>query len=46
VKLEFVKMNGAANDFIMVDNRSGRIRLSRETVAGCATGAAAWARTG
>jgi diaminopimelate epimerase len=33
VKLEFVKMNGAANDFIMADNRSGRIRLSRETVA-------------
>ncbi|HEX6789813.1 MAG TPA: diaminopimelate epimerase, partial [Candidatus Krumholzibacteria bacterium] len=32
VKLEFVKMDGAANDFIMVDNRSGRIRLSREAV--------------
>ena len=30
--LEFVKMNGAANDFIMVDNRRGDIRLSRETV--------------
>jgi len=34
VKLEFVKMNGAANDFVMVDNRGGSIRLPRETVAG------------
>ena len=33
MKLAFVKMNGAANDFIMVDNRGGAIRLSRETVA-------------
>jgi diaminopimelate epimerase len=33
VKLEFTKMNGAANDFIMVDNRSGQIRLAGETVA-------------
>lgn len=33
MKLEFVKMDGAANDFIMVDNRSGAIRLSRDVVA-------------
>jgi diaminopimelate epimerase len=33
VKLDFTKMNGAANDFIMVDNRSGRIRLAGEAVA-------------
>ena len=30
--LEFVKMNGAANDFIMVDNRHGDIRLTRAAV--------------
>jgi diaminopimelate epimerase len=34
VKLEFVKMNGAANDFVMVDNRSGSIHLSGGLVAG------------
>src|SRR5262249_7594937 len=34
VKLEFTKMNGAANDFIMVDNRSGSIRLASQAVAG------------
>jgi diaminopimelate epimerase len=33
VTLQFVKMNGAANDFIMVDNRADTIRLPRETVA-------------
>lgn len=33
MKLEFVKMNGAANDFIMVDNRAGTIRLSGPQVA-------------
>jgi diaminopimelate epimerase len=32
VKLEFVKMNGAANDFIMVDNRSGSIHLPGDAV--------------
>lgn len=31
--LEFVKMNGAGNDFVLLDNRSGGIRLSREQVA-------------
>lgn len=34
MKLEFVKMNGAANDFIMVDNRTGSIRLSGALVSG------------
>lgn len=33
MNLEFVKMDGAANDFIMVDNRAGAIKLSRESVA-------------
>lgn len=32
MKLEFVKMNGAANDFIMVDNRAGTIHLQPQTV--------------
>src|SRR5436309_1027084 len=30
--LEFTKMNGAGNDFVLVDNRSGNIALSREQV--------------
>lgn len=30
--LEFTKMNGAGNDFILLDNRSGNIRLSREQI--------------
>lgn len=30
--LEFTKMNGAGNDFILVDNRSGQIRLTAEQV--------------
>lgn len=30
--LEFTKMNGAGNDFILLDNRAGNIRLSREQV--------------
>jgi diaminopimelate epimerase len=34
VKLEFTKMNGAANDFVMVDNRTGSIRLSAPEIAG------------
>jgi diaminopimelate epimerase len=33
VKIDFVKMNGAANDFIMVDNRTGSIRLPGDAVA-------------
>lgn len=31
--LEFTKMNGAGNDFIVADNRDGRILLTREQVA-------------
>ena len=31
--LEFVKMSGAGNDFILLDNRDGRIALTREQVA-------------
>jgi diaminopimelate epimerase len=30
--LDFVKMNGAGNDFILIDNRAGKIRLTREQV--------------
>ncbi len=31
--LRFTKMNGAGNDFVMLDNRAGDIRLSREQIA-------------
>ena len=31
--LEFTKMNGAGNDFILIDNRPQAIRLSREQIA-------------
>ena len=30
--LDFVKMNGAGNDFILIDNRSGRVQLTPEQV--------------
>lgn len=30
--LEFVKMNGAGNDFILIDNRAGKIRLTTDQV--------------
>ncbi|HEX5222757.1 MAG TPA: diaminopimelate epimerase [Verrucomicrobiae bacterium] len=30
--LEFTKMNGAGNDFILLDNRAGKIQLSREQI--------------
>lgn len=30
--LDFVKMNGAGNDFILIDNRSGKIKLNTEQV--------------
>lgn len=31
--LHFTKMNGAGNDFVVVDNRRGELALSRETIA-------------
>jgi diaminopimelate epimerase len=31
--LDFTKMNGAGNDFVMVDNRDGRIALANEQIA-------------
>ena len=31
--LRFTKMNGAGNDFVMLDNRKGELRLSREQIA-------------
>jgi len=30
--LDFVKMNGAGNDFILVDNRAGKIKLTTEQI--------------
>jgi diaminopimelate epimerase len=30
--VDFVKMNGAGNDFILMDNRAGKIRLSTEQI--------------
>jgi len=30
--LDFVKMNGAGNDFILMDNRSGQIKLSTDQI--------------
>lgn len=32
--LEFTKMNGAGNDFVMVDNRDGALHLSKGQIAG------------
>lgn len=31
--LRFTKMNGAGNDFVMIDNRSGDVQLTREQIA-------------
>jgi diaminopimelate epimerase len=31
--LRFTKMNGAGNDFVMLDNRSGEVELTREQIA-------------
>jgi diaminopimelate epimerase len=33
MRIDFVKMDGAANDFIVVDNRSGRLSLAKEQIA-------------
>lgn len=30
--LRFTKMNGAGNDFVMIDNRAGRVRLTPEQI--------------
>src|SRR3954471_19905532 len=32
MNLAFTKMNGAGNDFILIDNRAGQIRLSPEQI--------------
>ncbi len=33
MNIPFTKMNGAGNDFVMLDNRSGSLKLSREQIA-------------
>ncbi len=33
MQLSFTKMNGAGNDFVMLDNRDGALALSTETIA-------------
>ncbi len=30
--LEFTKMNGAGNDFILIDNRAQKVKLSRDQI--------------
>src|SRR3982751_3103370 len=32
-KLAFLKMNGAGNDFVMLDNREGNLQLAREQIS-------------
>src|SRR3954468_1070971 len=32
MNLAFTKMNGAGNDFILIDNRDGKIRLTTEQI--------------
>src|SRR5213082_1564006 len=31
--LRFAKMNGAGNDFVMIDNRAGKVQLSAQQIA-------------
>jgi diaminopimelate epimerase len=33
IMLRFTKMNGAGNDFVMLDNRAGNIQLTREQIS-------------
>src|SRR5213083_2337428 len=33
IMLRFTKMNGAGNDFILIDNREGKVRLDRSQIA-------------
>src|SRR5262249_16188487 len=33
IMLRFTKMNGAGNDFILIDNRVGNVRLDRSRIA-------------
>jgi diaminopimelate epimerase len=33
IMLRFTKMNGAGNDFILIDNRAGNVRLDRSQIA-------------
>jgi diaminopimelate epimerase len=33
IMLRFTKMNGAGNDFILIDNRAGEVRLDRSRIA-------------
>ena len=32
MNLQFNKMNGAGNDFVLIDNRDGKIKLTRDQV--------------
>ena len=33
MELRFTKMNGAGNDFVVIDNRSGEFALDKKTIA-------------